>query len=65
MAIDYGIILDCQPRQHFGEGNPQQGTIEILEKLKSRDRASAIREIARTKGIDLSNQKITLNVHDR
>jgi hypothetical protein len=65
MAIDYGVTLDCQPRQHFGDGNPQQGTIEILEKLKSRDRAKAIRDIARSKGIDLSNQKITLNVHDR
>ena len=65
MAIDYAITLECEPRRHFGSGNAEQGTIEILEKLKARDRASMIREIARTKGIDLSSQKVTMNVHDR
>jgi hypothetical protein len=65
MAIDYAITLACEPRRHFGDGNVELGTIEILEKLKARDRASTIREFARTKGIDLSGQKVTMNVHDR
>jgi hypothetical protein len=65
MAIDYGITLGCQPRKHFGDGNSGQGTIEILEKLKARDRAKMIREVARQKGLDISHQKVTLNVHDR
>jgi hypothetical protein len=49
----------------FGSGNVELGTIELLEKLKARDRASTIREFARTKGIDLSGQKVTMNVHER
>jgi len=65
MAIDYAITLACEPRRHFGSGNVEHGTIELLEKLKARDRASAIREFARAKGIDLSGQKVTMNVHDR
>lgn len=65
MAIDYAITLACEPRRHFGNGNVEQGTIELLQKLKAGDRASTIREFARTKGIDLSGQKVTMNVHDR
>ena len=65
MAIDYGITLDCEPRRHFGSGNTEHGTVEILEKLKARDRARMLREVARTKGIDLATQKVTMNVHDR
>ncbi len=65
MAIDYAITRACDPRRHFGGGNVEQGTIELLEKLKARGRASTIREFARTKGIDVSGQKVTMNVHDR
>src|SRR4030095_1116509 len=65
MAIDYAITLGCEPRRHFGSGNVEQGTIELLEKLKARDRASTIREFARTKGIVRSGQTVTLNAHDR
>jgi hypothetical protein len=46
MAVDYCVMLDCEPKRHFGGGDCSQGTVEVLELLKARNRAAVLRQAA-------------------
>lgn len=51
MAIDYAVSLDCDAKRHFGNGDAARGHLDILERLKARNRAAAFREFATQKGL--------------
>src|SRR5262245_57091359 len=65
MAIDYCVALECEPKRHFGEGDAARGATEILEALKSQNRAAAFRAMAEKAGKDPSTTLMTLRVHDK
>lgn len=62
MAIDYAVTLECEPKRHFGGGDCAKGTLDILERLKSRNRASAFRQLTGNKGTNQVNHSLTLMV---
>jgi hypothetical protein len=60
MAIDYIVSLECGPKRHFGGGDAARGQLEILERLKSRNRAQAVREMIRQNGLPDTNPTISV-----
>jgi hypothetical protein len=64
MAIDYIVSLECEPKRHFGGGDAVRGQLEILERLKSRNRAQAVREMIRQKGLPDTNPTISVQTLD-
>lgn len=46
MAIDYCIAFECEAKRHFGQGDAARGSLDILDRLKARNRAKASRELA-------------------
>jgi hypothetical protein len=65
MAIDYSVVFDCEPKRYFGQGDCAQGTLSILEALKSRNRAKALRQMIEKAGKDPATTVVTLHVHDQ
>jgi len=65
MAIDYYLAFECEPKRHFGNGDCSKGAVEILEGLKSKNRAAAFRQMAEKTGRDPTSATVTLYVHDR
>ena len=52
MAIDYCLAYECNPKRHFGNGDCNKGTGEILERLKAKTRAQFIMRMAKQEGRD-------------
>lgn len=65
MAVDYIVALDCDPKRHFGNGDCTEGAVDILERLKSKNRGAMLVELATQGGQNPSEIKVTLNVPDR
>ena len=65
MAIDYSIVFECEPKRHFGQGDCARGTLAILEALKSRNRAAALRQMIEKSGKDPATAVVRLQVHDQ
>lgn len=65
MAIDYCVALACEPKLQFGQGDAARGATEILEALKSQNRAAAFRAMAQKAGKDPATTLMTLRVHDQ
>lgn len=64
MAIDYAVTLDCAARRHFGGGDASRGTLDILDRLKARNRAESVREFARQQGLTNVSPTVTVQTQD-
>jgi len=65
MAIDYAVTLECEPKKHFGSGDCAKGALNILDRLKSKNRAAALRQLTDGKGVNEAVVTIRLMIHDR
>jgi hypothetical protein len=65
MAIDYSVVFECEPKRYFGQGDCGQGTLSILEALKSKNRAAALRQMVEQAGKDPATAVVKLHVHDQ
>jgi hypothetical protein len=52
MALDYCVAFACNPKQFFGKGDCIQGSVDILERLKAKDRGAMLAQMARQDGQD-------------
>jgi len=46
LAVNYIVNSECNAKRTLGDGDHLKGTVHILELLKARDRAAAIRDMA-------------------
>ena len=60
MGADHIVHLECEPKKHFGGGDAVQGTIDILSKLKARDRGNMIAELAKRDGKPVEEMSVTV-----
>ena len=65
MAVDFFVALPCAPKQHFGAGDCASGALDILERIKSKNRGDMIAQIVAKNGQDPATVKITVNGYDR
>lgn len=62
MAVDFAVAVECAPKRYFGDGDYNQGTDDILTRLKSQNRAQLLRQMAEQNGQNPSEMTLTINV---
>ncbi len=60
MSVDYIVEHPCDVKRHFGDGDPEVGTMGLLDMLKARDRARVFREAAAQQGDDAGDSTMTI-----
>ena len=62
MAVDWVLNLPCGPKQALGDGDFLAGTDELLARLKARNRAQLIADIARQHGDSPEGKSVVVTV---
>ncbi len=62
MGADFIVDYPCPPKDALGGDDRRAGTQQILERLRSRNRAEAIRTVAEKKGESPAGRKIVLRL---
>jgi len=61
---DYAFILDCEAKRHFGKGDANQFTLDILERLKAQNRVESVRRLAQKQGLNEVSSTVTVQTQD-
>jgi len=62
MAVDFVVKLECDAKRALGGGDTGKGTLDIVRRLKARNQAKAIEQVAEEEGSDPKSLSVTIAV---